>query len=483
MMRAAMYLRKSRADHEAEMRGEGDTFDRHRKTLTELAKSKGYKLIRTYEEVVSGDSIEKRPQMKRLLHDVRNRMYDAVLVMAIDRLGRGALEDQGVILKAFKESGTLVVTPFMTHDLNDEMSEEHTEFQAFMARREFKLINRRLQMGRIAAAREGRFISPTAPYGYRKVDKNQLEIVEEEAKIVQMIFNWYLEDRIGANKIAKRLNSMGILSPKGGKWASSFVLQILKNPVYIGKVKWGGIEADGTHSPIIDSERFELVQNNRKKQLTPKHQTELKNPLAGLVFCERCGRAMSIKYGNTQTYLYCRGRATGTGCPTKNVRLDQLEQMVLSELKEWLKDYQLNPKITRQQENRLEELSFRLEMIQKEMKELKKQINNVYNLFERGKYTEEVFEQRLVTLNKQLNELREAHEETEAEHSKVRESVDANKKMIPKLTHVLDIYDRLRPLQKNILLKELVEKVVVKKEFLREPIKMVVYPRLLKGGK
>lgn len=482
MMRAAMYLRKSRQDHEAELRGEGDTFDRHRKTLTELAKSKGYKIIRTYEEVVSGDSIEKRPQMKRLLRDVKNNMYDVVLVMAIDRLGRGALEDQGAILKAFKESGTLIVTPFMIHDLNDEASEEHTEFQAFLARREFKLINRRLQMGRLAAAREGRFISPTAPYGYRKVNKNELEIVEEEAEIVRMIFKWYLNERVGAIKIAKRLNSMGILSPKGGKWSSSFILQIIKNIVYTGKVKWGGIEADGTHPPIIEPEIFDAAQNNRKKQLTPKHSTDLKNPLAGLVFCERCGRAMSIKYGNTQTYLYCRGRATGTGCPTKNVRLDHLEQMVLSKLKEWLKDYQLNPKITRQQENRLEELSFRLEMIQKEMKELKKQINNVYNLFERGKYTDEIFEERSTTLNKQLNELRETYGETEGEYLKVKESVDANQNMIPKLSHALDIYDRLKPFQKNILLKELVDKIIVRKEFLREPIKMTVYPRLLKRG-
>lgn len=90
-----------------------------------------------------------RPEMLELLKEVKDNMCDAVLCIDVDRLGRGNMQEQGLILDTFKKSNTKIITPRKTYDLKDEWDEEYSEFEAFMARKELKLINRRLQRGRI----------------------------------------------------------------------------------------------------------------------------------------------------------------------------------------------------------------------------------------------------------------------------------------------------------------------------------------------
>ncbi len=146
-----MYLRKSRQDNEAESRGEGETLARHRNALFELAKRQNLTITKIYEEVVSGDTIAARPEMQKLLSDVEAGMWAGVLVMEIERLARGDTSDQGTVAKTFQYSGTRIVTPMKTYDPNNEFDEEYFEFGLFMSRREYKIINRRMQRGKIAS--------------------------------------------------------------------------------------------------------------------------------------------------------------------------------------------------------------------------------------------------------------------------------------------------------------------------------------------
>lgn len=88
-MQYLIYLRKSRADKEAELRGEGETLARHENALLELAKRKHLPIGDIYREVVSGDTIASRPMMKKLLSEVEQDIWDGVLVMEVERLARG----------------------------------------------------------------------------------------------------------------------------------------------------------------------------------------------------------------------------------------------------------------------------------------------------------------------------------------------------------------------------------------------------------
>ena len=177
-MNAAVYLRKSRSDDPNEEISE--TLRRHRETLTQFAKNNRIVIDEVYEEVVSGDSLYARTEMLRLLSDIETKHYDCVLCMDIDRLGRGSMAEQGIILEALKGNNIRIVTPRKIYDLNNEIDEEYTEFETFMARRELKMIKRRLGRGLEKTIEEGGYIS-NAPYGYKKtiIDKKKsLEIIE-----------------------------------------------------------------------------------------------------------------------------------------------------------------------------------------------------------------------------------------------------------------------------------------------------------------
>ena len=161
-MYTAMYLRKSRAEEGAGSWEE--TLSKHREALTALARRMKLTIGGCYEEVLSGESLLGRPEMLRLLQDVEAGKYDAVLCMDIDRLGRGGMKDQGIILETFKNSGTKIITPDKIYDLSKEEDEELTEMKSFFSRRELKIITKRLQRGISSTIQRGGHVS-LPPYG------------------------------------------------------------------------------------------------------------------------------------------------------------------------------------------------------------------------------------------------------------------------------------------------------------------------------
>ena len=203
--------------------------------------------------------------MQHLLQEVEQGRWAGVLVVEVERLARGDTIDQGIMAQTFKYSGTKIVTPLKVYDPNNEYDEEYFEFGLFMSRREYKTINRRLQRGRLAAAKEGKWVSGVAPYGYEKIrvpnDKGwTLRPVEAEADIVRFIFRLYTsgeegEDgevkKLGTYSLAVRLDRMGVTPPGGAPcWSSTTVQSILENPVYIGKIRWN---VHKTKKRIIDN--------------------------------------------------------------------------------------------------------------------------------------------------------------------------------------------------------------------------------------
>ena len=114
------YLRKSRADREAEAHGEGETLLRHKQMLQELASKLGITISKFYQEIVSGETIQDRPIVQTLLPDINTGICDGVLVMEVERLARGDTHDQGTIAKYFKFSDTLIITPMKIYDPGNE---------------------------------------------------------------------------------------------------------------------------------------------------------------------------------------------------------------------------------------------------------------------------------------------------------------------------------------------------------------------------
>ena len=121
----AMYLRKSRADIEMEALGEGETLAKHKTMLMNLAAKHDIHpdQITIYQEIVSGESIQDRPEVQRLLHDVYDNKYKGVLVVEVERLARGNTKDQGEVAEAFQMTDTKIITPVKVYDPQNEFDQ------------------------------------------------------------------------------------------------------------------------------------------------------------------------------------------------------------------------------------------------------------------------------------------------------------------------------------------------------------------------
>lgn len=496
-----LYVRKSRADAEAEARGEGETLSRHINALSELARRRQLAVTQVYREVASGESLAARPVMQRLLSEVEAGLWEGVLVMEVERLARGDSIDQGIVAQAFKLSGTKIITPIKDYDPNDEFDEEYFEFGLFMSRREYKTINRRLQRGRMASVKEGRYVGSTPPYGYARVkiqgDKGYtLEPVPAEADVVRMIFEWYtvgerLDDgsrrRLGTSLIVRRLNSLHIPPRRSASWAVATVRDILINPVYIGKICWnrrpaskkvvdGRVTvtrpraseeartmADGLHPPIVDEEVFyqaqELMAQNPPKPIG--ENSTVKNPLAGLVVCGKCGHKMVRRpyKGDYPDTLLCQNPA----CDNVSCFLSSIEERILGSLEGWLSEYKLKWKDTLPQNSgegaaSLTERSLRL--LEKECETLSAQLDKTFDLLEQGVYTAEQFSSRSKLLEERLGKARADRDALSKTLEEARLLEENRRTVIPRLEHLLKIYNTLPSARaKNDMLKEVIERV------------------------
>lgn len=459
----AMYLRKSRADVEAEARGEGETLAKHEKALTELAKRQGLSITKQYREIVSGENIAARPQMQALLADVSGGVYDGVLVMEIERLARGDTIDQGVVAQAFKTSRTKIITPIKTYDPNNEYDEEYFEFSLFMSRREYKTIRRRMNAGRIATIKDGNYITPIAPYGYKKIHPEPkvytLKIIPEQAEIVRLIFSRRLQG-IGSRAIANELNNMGVAPLKSQQWERSSIKKILENPVYAGKIHWhskrdGDIICDGRHEAIISEEMFkrvqELIANHPLAHVT--NNDELLNYYSGLLYCKNCGHQLVRRYVNTSgkahmlcRYNTCRGLTVSSTMDSIDEALKETIKIKIAKLEH----------IATQNKKIIPPKPDKRPIIEAELTKLAGQKSKIYDLLEQGIYSTEDFLERSAAV---ANKIKKCEAELKALTAAEPAHKIPDDELLIRLNKVLAEFDEANPTKKNQLLKSIIRRM------------------------
>ncbi len=526
-MSYCLYVRKSRADTEAEAHGEGETLSRHINTLTELAQKRHLDITQIHREIVSGETIAARPVMQQLLSEVEKGMWEGVLVMELERLARGDTVDQGIVAQTFKFSSTKIITPMKDYDPHNEFDEEYFEFGLFMSRREYKTINRRLQRGRLASVKEGKFVGSQAPYGYKRVkiegDKGfTLEPLAEEADVVRIIFDWYTRGeeqsdgsfrRLGFSLIARRLNSLKISPRRSDSWSAATIRDILTNPVYIGKIRWNRrcevktmvkgriitertrnptekcIVVEGLHAPLVAIDVFnkaqEFMLHNSPRPVCERKT--VKNPLAGIIICAKCGHRMTRRPYTGRDYpdtLMC----TNSTCSNVSCALPYVERRILEALSDWLSLYRLQWETSENDKYETSAESIKekaLKRLVTEYNTLKKQLDNTYNLLELGVYTEEKFLERSRVIAGKIKTIEEKRSLLSADISANKSLEKKEKEIVPKIERLIDVYDELPTAKaKNDMLKEVLEKVVYLKtkncrwSNVPDEFELTIYPKI-----
>lgn len=486
-MAYCMYLRKSRSDAEAEARGEGETLARHERTLLELAGKLNISLTKVYKEIVSGETISARPVMQQLLKEVQKGLWEGVLVMEIERLARGDTKDQGTVSQAFQLSDTQIITPFKTFNPSNEYDEEYFEFNLFMSRREYKTINRRIQSGRVRSILEGKWISPEAPYGYRRVriqgdSGYTLEPRDNQAEAVRLMFKWYTQEHMGADRIAQRLNEYGFKPARSAKWSRLTIRGMLANPVYAGMVKWGEraevkeiddngnivkrrpynpnlILVQGLHPSLISMDTFNLAKEIRKSNMigrAPGNRVP-KNPLAGLIECGCCGKKMQRQEEKRRNsvWIHCEGQY----CTNISSHFEFVEEDILNSLKEYLNQlkFKSTPVVPDDSGN---EIHAAIRRHEDELAKIDKQVQSLHDFLEQGIYTVDTFLERQQVLSDRKKNISMEITALNKKLDKQRAAV-CKEQYIPQLEHVLDVYRTIdTAAEKNALLKTVLEKCV-----------------------
>ncbi len=374
-----VYLRKSRSDDPTLTVEE--VLEKHETIIDEWCERNIQSKVpeeNKYREVVSGETIDDRPEMLKLLKQVESPKYKAVLVVEVQRLSRGDLEDAGRLIKLLRYTNTLVITPQKTYDLRDDYDRDYFERELKRGNEFLEYQKKIMNRGRLLSVSQGNYIGSVAPYGYNKiwVDDGKrkcptLAINEEQAEIVRLIFDLYVKEGYSAFKIAKHLDSIKVKPPKGEYWSPYALIDLLKNVHYIGKVKWNWRKTikvvedseiretrpkskigeyllyDGKHDPIISEEIFDAAQKLKGDIPPVKSKTEVRNPFAGLVYC-KCGKAMTYR-----TYLHPDGSVRSeprllcinqARCKISSCLYTEMEALISDILKNCIADFDVRIK-------------------------------------------------------------------------------------------------------------------------------------------
>ena len=300
---------------------------------------------------ISAATARKRPAFNRMiaLAKEKERPFDAILVLMFSRFARnreesvlykGLLRKQGISVISVKEPA--VDGPFGT--LIESIIEWFDEYY---------LINLSAEVKRGMSEKflRGEAMG-TAPFGYRIDSANKTFTVDpERAEIVCDVFRSYA-DGAGLRDIAVQLGDAGITTRRGNRPDSRFVEYMLRNPVYIGKIRWtpghktrysrvhiaDGVEVvDGKHPPIVSMDLWEAVQRRMDQRKAAYGRYQRQAPAAwmmrGLVRCSACGATL-IMAGRSSScpFLQCHSYAKGACHMSHSLSLRRANGAVLAGL-------------------------------------------------------------------------------------------------------------------------------------------------------
>ncbi len=401
-MTTLAYIRVSTSDQEA--RG---TQEAQREAIERFCAFKDLKIDQWIFEQESG--AKERKEFQALMDGILARIVKTVVVYALDRFSRSQIETLQAV-ETIRESKATFFTIRENISIVDGNADLATDIlistMSLMAKNERDTIKSRTKLGKLRKTRAGLWIKGQPPVGYQ-IDTVSKVLRENpsEADLVRRIFNLRVNGQ-GVNAIVKRLtadktpyfetrvrflgsdsrhcqvaakrrnsaycrirahNSLydscascaeknwGVIE-ENPFWCKTSITRILRNRSYIGQIYVNDDQSTwirGLHEPLIDIEIFDLVQKLIQENTPKKGKLSFRNPLAGRVFCKRCGRPMSVTTGGHKRLtksgtpqkeyvaFRCSGRKAGI-CLQENIRVELVYESVYS----WIDSF-LNAEDTR----------------------------------------------------------------------------------------------------------------------------------------
>lgn len=345
-----------------------------------------------YEDAgISGETIADRPAMMKILSDAKERKFDEVFVVELERLSRSEdLFDWLKIKKIFRENKIKIATPTQKYDMEDAEDDFVTDLLGILSKREKKKTLQRQKRGKEEMVKQGRFPGGQVPYGYTieygsKTGKGELLIDKTESEVVKKIFQLCVYKNYSSRKIAEELTKQGIptkreiakkknakRNPLIKSWYSGTIYSILTNPVFCGQFAYNkkrGAEQErraredwifGKSPAIISEKMFKIAQERlSRRKIMSRRNKKYNYLLTGLLHCKLCGRRFEgrtfkyrhrwkskDKFMNEPRYPYyvCYGRSikeSGINCQMPSRKVPLIDNFVWDKISSAIK----NPEI------------------------------------------------------------------------------------------------------------------------------------------
>lgn len=502
----ALYERLSRDD---ELQGESNSITNQKHFLEDYARKNGFVNIRHFtDDGVSGTTFD-REGFQSMIAEVEAGNVAVIIVKDMSRFGRDYLKVGFYTEVMFKEKGVRFIAINNGIDSSNQQDSDFTPFLNIMNEWYARDSSRKIQAIFKARMQEGKRVSPSVPYGYRRDpdDKQHLIIDPEPAAVVRRIFKLVLEGN-GVNRIADILYADKILIPSAYaekyypenqhsksfhdpmRWTNQTIIHILEKREYMGHTVLGKTISESyktkkrrkatedelmifenTHEAIIDEETWNNVQRLIETKRRPKKNGAPPCRLSGLLYCADCGSKLSHRYNSRNKYdadnsYGCSSyRQYTRNCTMHYIRVSVVEKLILETIRE-VSAYALSnekefvKKVREasdvQQETTMKEYRRRLGKAKRRHEELDDLVKKLYESFATGKIPEKHFDRLLSGYDNEQTTL-------EAEMQELQTGLDRYGADSVRADRFLELVKRYTDFSEltTPMLNEFIEKVVV----------------------
>jgi DNA invertase Pin-like site-specific DNA recombinase len=422
MQTAALYIRVS-TDEQTEY-----SPDAQKRALLDYAKKNRILVPSEYifiDEGISGRKAEKRPAFMEMIRLAKKKPkpFDMILVHKFDRFSRS--REDSVVYKSLlrKDCGIKVIS--ITEQLEDDKFSIILESMLEAMAEYYSLnLSDEVKKGMTEKAKRGE-LQTSASYGYEITEKGKMTILENEARIVRYIFDQFLNHDESFYRIAKKVNEMGATTKRGKPFDNRGIEYILRNPVYIGKLRWtpsgrtrrdfeneDTLIADGTHDSLVPIDVFKAVQVKIQSRIKIKRAyqrplDECKHWLSGLVRCSNCDSTLVYTSTKSPTFQ-CRSYASGRCKVSHSITIKKLQQAILNELLSLTKSvesHHYNIKTNNHADLEIDSLKKQLDKIKNKLERAKQAFFTEIDTLQEYKYNKELLQNEELDIRTRIEEL------------------------------------------------------------------------------
>ena len=418
-----------------------------------IRSQEGWQLVLKYTDDMSG-TVLNRPGLQRALADARLKRYDVLLVYRVDRLAR-SVRLLAHVLEEVDKAGVTFRSATEPFDTSTPAGRLMVQMLGVFAEFERATIIDRVIAGMERKAARGGWNGGSVPwgYGYNNVT-GFLDVNPDESPLVPVMFDLYLNRRLGANNVANWLNERGHRTRGGKPWSFKLVLTILRNRVYLGEVFFRDRWYPASHPALIDADVFNRVQallDERGEDYAKRRTNPSDYLVGGMVVCAACGRHFvgTAAHGKIYDYryytCYSRQRYGKDTCGAERVDAGRLDSAVLDSLLRTLHDQRLLDESVEEYlaRSRAAKPNTREQAaaVQAEIRRTEEALDRYFNAFETGKMSEDLCRPRIEALAEKLRGLQSRHAELTAamdDEELTAPSTDELEKMRATVQHAIE---------------------------------------------